>query len=319
MLHCGESRREDDRVTGLRVSDEVREAVDAGAPGARARIDDLHPRTPPADATSRSRSEAEERVRDARRRARDDRRGRRRADGRALARARSSGCRTRTAWSRRACAISPVAAVKGLSAGTTVAATAHLAHRAGVQGVLDRWSRRRASRRTADVRRVRRPRHPRLPPPRRRQRRRQVDPRHPAHPRAPRDAQPRGGRLPHDRLPGLLHRRLRARHRVRGRTPPPRSPRSRAPAMRSASPRRCSSPTRWPPSASCRPSCTTRCSRAPSRRAEAQGVGGHDTTPFLLDFIQRETGGRSLDVNVDVYRGNVALGAEIAARPRGRR
>ncbi len=46
--------------------------------------------------------------------------------------------------------------------------------------------------------------------------------------------------------------------------------------------------------------------------AEAGGVGGHDTTPFLLDFIQRETGGRSLEVNIDVYRGNVALGAEIA-------
>ncbi len=47
--------------------------------------------------------------------------------------------------------------------------------------------------------------------------------------------------------------------------------------------------------------------------AEAAGISGHDTTPFLLDFIQRETGGRSLDVNVAVYRGNVALGAQIAA------
>ncbi|WP_442575598.1 pseudouridine-5'-phosphate glycosidase [Microbacterium sp. F51-2R] len=47
--------------------------------------------------------------------------------------------------------------------------------------------------------------------------------------------------------------------------------------------------------------------------AAAQGVSGHDTTPFLLDFMQRETGGRSLDVNVEVYRGNVSLGAEIAA------
>lgn len=47
--------------------------------------------------------------------------------------------------------------------------------------------------------------------------------------------------------------------------------------------------------------------------ADSAGVTGHDTTPFLLDFMQRETGGRSLDVNVDVYRGNVRLGAEIAA------
>lgn len=46
--------------------------------------------------------------------------------------------------------------------------------------------------------------------------------------------------------------------------------------------------------------------------AEAEGISGHDTTPFLLDFMQRETGGRSLDVNVAVYRGNVELGAQIA-------
>ncbi|MDN3495927.1 pseudouridine-5'-phosphate glycosidase [Planococcus sp. APC 4015] len=46
--------------------------------------------------------------------------------------------------------------------------------------------------------------------------------------------------------------------------------------------------------------------------ADAQKVSGHDTTPFLLDFMQRETGGRSLDVNVEVYRGNVSLGAAIA-------
>ncbi|MEV4688244.1 pseudouridine-5'-phosphate glycosidase [Microbacterium sp. LWH3-1.2] len=46
--------------------------------------------------------------------------------------------------------------------------------------------------------------------------------------------------------------------------------------------------------------------------AEAKGISGHSTTPFLLDFFQRETGGRSLDVNVSVYRGNVDLGARIA-------
>jgi pseudouridine-5'-phosphate glycosidase len=47
--------------------------------------------------------------------------------------------------------------------------------------------------------------------------------------------------------------------------------------------------------------------------ADAAGVAGHDTTPFLLDFMQRETQGRSLDVNVEVYRGNVTLGARISA------
>ncbi|MFF2389804.1 pseudouridine-5'-phosphate glycosidase [Agromyces sp. NPDC058104] len=46
--------------------------------------------------------------------------------------------------------------------------------------------------------------------------------------------------------------------------------------------------------------------------AAAAGVTGHDTTPFLLERFQRETGGASLEVNLEVYRGNVALGAEIA-------
>ncbi len=46
--------------------------------------------------------------------------------------------------------------------------------------------------------------------------------------------------------------------------------------------------------------------------ASEAGITGHDTTPFLLDFVQRATGGRSLEVNLEVYRGNVALGAEIA-------
>jgi len=45
---------------------------------------------------------------------------------------------------------------------------------------------------------------------------------------------------------------------------------------------------------------------------EANGVSGHDITPFLLDHIQRATSGTSLDVNVEVYNGNVALGGAIA-------
>ncbi|MDL9981144.1 pseudouridine-5'-phosphate glycosidase [Microbacterium sp. ASV49] len=52
--------------------------------------------------------------------------------------------------------------------------------------------------------------------------------------------------------------------------------------------------------------------------ADTAGVSGHDITPFLLDYIQRETGGRSLEVNVAVYRGNVTLGARIAAALSGR-
>jgi pseudouridine-5'-phosphate glycosidase len=48
------------------------------------------------------------------------------------------------------------------------------------------------------------------------------------------------------------------------------------------------------------------------RAAETAGIGGNDTTPFLLDYIQNATGGRSLNVNVAVYRNNVGLGGEIA-------
>lgn len=47
--------------------------------------------------------------------------------------------------------------------------------------------------------------------------------------------------------------------------------------------------------------------------AERQSIGGNASTPFLLDFTQRDTGGSSLDVNVEVYRGTIALCAEIAA------
>ncbi|MGX5697682.1 pseudouridine-5'-phosphate glycosidase [Agromyces soli] len=46
--------------------------------------------------------------------------------------------------------------------------------------------------------------------------------------------------------------------------------------------------------------------------AEAEGVTGHDTTPFLLERFQRATSGRSLEANLALYRANVALGAEIA-------
>jgi len=49
------------------------------------------------------------------------------------------------------------------------------------------------------------------------------------------------------------------------------------------------------------------------KAADAAGVHGHDITPFLLDYMQRETHGESLEANLAVYRGNVALGARIAA------
>lgn len=46
--------------------------------------------------------------------------------------------------------------------------------------------------------------------------------------------------------------------------------------------------------------------------AEREQVSGQDTTPFLLDYLQRESGGRSLEVNIEVYHNNIAVGADIA-------
>lgn len=46
--------------------------------------------------------------------------------------------------------------------------------------------------------------------------------------------------------------------------------------------------------------------------AERAGLRGKDVTPFLLDHIQRATGGRSLEANIEAVTGNVRLAAEIA-------
>jgi pseudouridylate synthase len=46
--------------------------------------------------------------------------------------------------------------------------------------------------------------------------------------------------------------------------------------------------------------------------AEQAGIRGKEVTPFLLDYIQRESHGVSLRVNLDVVRNNVAVAAEIA-------
>jgi pseudouridine-5'-phosphate glycosidase len=50
---------------------------------------------------------------------------------------------------------------------------------------------------------------------------------------------------------------------------------------------------------------------------DAEGIGGHDATPYLLDHVHRATEGRSLDVNVAVYQNNVTLAGEIARALRG--
>jgi pseudouridylate synthase len=46
--------------------------------------------------------------------------------------------------------------------------------------------------------------------------------------------------------------------------------------------------------------------------AEKAGVHGKAVTPFLLGFIVDASGGRSLEVNLDLARNNVRVAAEIA-------
>jgi pseudouridine-5'-phosphate glycosidase len=47
--------------------------------------------------------------------------------------------------------------------------------------------------------------------------------------------------------------------------------------------------------------------------ARAQGVTGKAVTPFLLDHLHRATDGRSLEVNIAVARGNASVAGAIAA------
>ncbi len=46
--------------------------------------------------------------------------------------------------------------------------------------------------------------------------------------------------------------------------------------------------------------------------ADDAGARGKEITPFLLDFIHSHTDGTSVDVNLEIVRGNCRLGAEIA-------
>jgi pseudouridylate synthase len=46
--------------------------------------------------------------------------------------------------------------------------------------------------------------------------------------------------------------------------------------------------------------------------ADAAGVSGKAVTPFLLDYMRRATEGASVDVNLDVARGNIALAGRVA-------
>lgn len=49
------------------------------------------------------------------------------------------------------------------------------------------------------------------------------------------------------------------------------------------------------------------------KEANNLGIHGKDTTPFLLDKIQKLTGGKSLESNIALVYNNVKLGAQIAA------
>jgi pseudouridine-5'-phosphate glycosidase len=53
--------------------------------------------------------------------------------------------------------------------------------------------------------------------------------------------------------------------------------------------------------------------------AEAAGVRGKAVTPFLLGFIVDASGGRSLEVNLDLARNNVRVAADIATAWSARR
>jgi pseudouridine-5'-phosphate glycosidase len=46
--------------------------------------------------------------------------------------------------------------------------------------------------------------------------------------------------------------------------------------------------------------------------AESAGVRGKQTTPFLLEYVHEHTGGTSVEVNLEIVRGNCRLAADIA-------
>ena len=45
---------------------------------------------------------------------------------------------------------------------------------------------------------------------------------------------------------------------------------------------------------------------------EKLGIRGKKITPFLLDKIQKLTGGKSLEANIQLVYNNVAVGSEVA-------
>jgi len=48
------------------------------------------------------------------------------------------------------------------------------------------------------------------------------------------------------------------------------------------------------------------------KEANEKGIKGKEITPFLLDKIQKLTGGASLEANIKLVYNNVAVAAQIA-------
>jgi pseudouridine-5'-phosphate glycosidase len=67
-----------------------------------------------------------------------------------------------------------------------------------------------------------------------------------------------------------------------------------------------------PPDKQLDPALHARVLAAALAAAREAGVRGKEVTPFLLDYVQQATGGTSVDVNLDVARGNIALAGQIA-------
>jgi pseudouridine-5'-phosphate glycosidase len=68
-----------------------------------------------------------------------------------------------------------------------------------------------------------------------------------------------------------------------------------------------------PPSAQLDPELHDRVLAEALSAAQAAQITGKDTTPFLLDYIHSHTQGESVDVNLQIVRGNCRLAAEIAS------
>jgi pseudouridylate synthase len=72
-----------------------------------------------------------------------------------------------------------------------------------------------------------------------------------------------------------------------------------------------------PPAAQLDPELHDRVLAAGLAAAEAEGIGGKEATPFLLDYLRRETDGASLEVNVLLVLRNAELAGAIAVAMAG--